>query len=314
MPAHEKIVVITKKTALEELVERFNTQEQARFYLEQMGVSFTNYQAAHNTYQEARQFLQKSLPQGVRVQWIDREFLPTFTFGREDLIVTLGPDGLVVNAAKYLDGQPLLAFNPDPRLIDGVLLPFVIWQAELALKSAVRGAYQVAAITMAQATLNDGQNLLALNDLFIGAKTHVSARYEITCGSHREAQLSSGIIVTTGAGSTGWWRSILTGAAEITQVQLGAVDVQAAKENYRFNWSANELRFAVREPFISKTSAANLVCGTLPHGQMLEIVSRMPQNGVIFSDGVEEDFLEFNAGAIATIGVAEKKLRLITGL
>jgi hypothetical protein len=37
----------------------------------------------------------------------------------------------------------------------------------------------------------------------------------------------------------------------------------------------------------------------------------MPQNGVIFSDGVEEDRLEFNSGAMATISLADRTLRLV---
>lgn len=318
MPVHEKLIVITKKTALEELIERFNTREQARFYLEQMGVDFSDYEAAHARYQTAKADLQNAIPQGVRTQWIEREFLPTFTFGRDDLIVALGPDGLVVNAAKYLDGQPLVAFNPDYQRIDGVLLPFYIEGAPEVLQRAAKGHYQIAAITMAQVTLNDGQTLHALNDLFIGAQTHVSARYELIHQGRGEAQSSSGIIVTTGAGSTGWWRSMLTGAVGITQAQSGVViepktDPHTGRviDDYRFDWSANELRFAVREPFISKTSQANLICGALRNQETLQIVSRMPQNGVIFSDGIEADFLEFNAGAIATIGVADKKLHLV---
>jgi hypothetical protein len=37
----------------------------------------------------------------------------------------------------------------------------------------------------------------------------------------------------------------------------------------------------------------------------------MPQNGVIFSDGIEEDRLEFNSGTIARIGLADRTLRLV---
>ncbi len=55
---------------------------------------------------------------------IERGFLPQFKFSEADLIITIRPDGLVVNTAKYLDGQPILPVNPDPRHIDGVLLPF----------------------------------------------------------------------------------------------------------------------------------------------------------------------------------------------
>ena len=37
----------------------------------------------------------------------------------------------------------------------------------------------------------------------------------------------------------------------------------------------------------------------------------MPRNGVIFSDGIEEDHLDFNSGTIATIGLADRTLRLV---
>src|SRR5438874_1926521 len=102
MPNFEKLVVITRKTALEELVERLNTREQARFYIEHSGGSFVEYQAAHDVYQRALATLKAAIPHGLRSHFIDRAFLPTFTFGEHDLVATLGPDGLVVNTAKYL--------------------------------------------------------------------------------------------------------------------------------------------------------------------------------------------------------------------
>jgi hypothetical protein len=37
----------------------------------------------------------------------------------------------------------------------------------------------------------------------------------------------------------------------------------------------------------------------------------MPQDGVIFSDGVETDYLAFDSGAIASISVADEKARLV---
>src|SRR5262245_10593698 len=109
MAAFAKIVVVTQKTALEELIERFNTREQARFYLEHLGIPFAGYQAAHDAYVAAVAALKKALPGGVRQQFIERSFLPNFLFDREDLVVTLGRDGLVVNTAKYLASQPLVA-------------------------------------------------------------------------------------------------------------------------------------------------------------------------------------------------------------
>src|SRR5262245_30002524 len=311
MPAFDKLVVVTRRTALEDLVRRFNTRDQARFYVEHMGASFAEYQAAHDAYRAAAAALRESLPGAVRAQWVDREFLPTFTFGPRDLVVTLGPDGLVVNTAKYLDGQPLLALNPDPSRVDGVLVPFPVARADTALRSALAGALAARKITMARAELNDGQALDAVNDLFIGQKTHVSARYRLRFDGREEDQSSSGIIVSTGAGSTGWYRSVLTGAAGVVGAIVGEKAVVPVRESYRFDWQADRLVFSVREPFISKVSSAGIVTGWVTRRKPLEVVSQMPQNGVIFSDGVEEDNLAFNSGAIARIGVAGRKLHLL---
>ena len=37
----------------------------------------------------------------------------------------------------------------------------------------------------------------------------------------------------------------------------------------------------------------------------------MPERGVIFSDGIEDDFLEFNSGTQAEIKIAEKTGQLV---
>ncbi len=311
MAAPEKLVIVTRRTALEELVERFNTRDQARFYIEHMGGRFDDYQAAHDAYRQAVSYLRANLPRGVRCHWIDRSFLPTYTFGESDLVVILGQDGLVVNAAKYLSGQAVVALNPDPSRIDGILLPFAYPDAARAIASAMSDSPCWRAITMAQATLNDGQTLLAVNDLFIGQKTHTSARYRIRLGSREEDQSSSGIIVSTGAGSTGWYRSILTGAVGIVSDVSRSTRIQSIRDHYRFDWEARQLVFSVREPFISKTSGAELIHGTVDEQTPLFVVSHMPQNGVIFSDGVEEDHIAFNSGAMATIGLADRTLRLV---
>jgi NAD kinase len=313
MGGFQKVVVVTRKTALEELVERFNTRDQARFYIEHMGGSFSEYQAAHERYRAAIEGLRGLLPRSLRYQWIDRAFLPNFTFDRSDIVVTIGPDGLVVNTAKYLDGQPLIAVNPDPSRIDGVLLPFGVGAAIVeALNTILTGRKAWRDIRMAKAELNDGQTLLAVNDLFLGQKTHVSARYRIRCGGREEDQSSSGILVSTGAGSTGWLRSVHAGAAGVMEgIGFRAGMADRVREGYRFDWESRHLVYSVREPFVSRTSEAGMVFGRIEDGEAMEVVSHMPQNGVIFSDGVEEDHLDFNSGAIARIGVAEKTLLLV---
>jgi len=307
----ERIVVVTRKTALEELIERFNTRDQARFYIEHMGGRFDEYQAAHDAYRAAIEFVREAMPGRVPAQWIDRSFLPTFDFADATLVVVLGQDGLVVNAAKYLDDQDVVALNPDPARIDGVLLPFSYRDAAAAIHRARfdRGACRK--VTMARAELNDGQSLLAVNDLFIGQRTHASARYRLRFDGQEEDQSSSGIIVSTGAGSTGWHRSILTGAVGIVGAYRDDEGIRDLRDQYRFDWEARHLVFHVREPFLSRTSGTELVQGEIESDRPLEVVSHMPQNGVIFSDGVEEDRLDFSSGAIARIGLADRVLRLV---
>ncbi len=309
--AYEKVVVVTKKTALEELIERFNTREQARFYLEHMGVSFADYEAADAAYRAALAAVKDALPPGVRTQWIERAFVPNFTFGDDDFVVTVGPDGLVVNTAKYLAGQPLFAVNPDPLRIDGVLIAFQAGEAAAPLRAALRGEFARKRVAMARVLLNDGQALYAVNDLFVGQRTHQSARYRLALGGQAEDQSSSGILVSTGAGSTGWLRSVLTGASGIVETFVPGQETHAVRELYAFDWEADYLGYSVREPFVSRASAAGMVFGRIEAGQSLQVTSQMPVNGVIFSDGIEDDYLEFNSGSIAQIGLADRRVNLI---
>lgn len=306
--SNPRIVLVTRKTRLEGLIERFNTRGQARFYIEHSGGDFSLYEREHETYQAALDQLQGGLQKQARLQVIERAFLPNYLFTPEDLVVTVGMDGLVVNTAKYLNGQPLLAVNPDPAHIDGVLLPFTVAQAQDAARRVLAGDYAVRQISMAEASLNDGQRLRAFNDLFIGVRSHVSARYRIQVGGQTEDHSSSGLIVSTGAGATGWLSSLFNMA---NGLWAGFGSGQQALPRPEMGWEADRLVFVVREPFVSKTSGADLVCGWVTPQTPLLLESHMPEGGVIFSDGVEADFLSFNAGANATICLAQQKTRLV---
>ena len=204
----EKVFVVTRKTRLAELVERFNTVGQARFYIESAGGNFEEYALEDAVYRHSMEVTRRALPSDLKIQFLDRGLAPTVLFTEKDLIVTLGQDGLVANTAKYVRGQPILAVNPDPRRFDGVLLPFQPDGLRGYLERTLANQVRLRSITLAEAKLKDGQRLLAFNDLFIGAQSHVSARYRIGYRARVEEQSSSGIIVSTGAGSTGWLSSI----------------------------------------------------------------------------------------------------------
>lgn len=304
-----KIVVVVRRTRLDHLIARFNTADQARFYVEHMGADFSDYQTEDRVYKQVVKDAENILSHHGRVQVVDRTFVPNFIFGPTDTVVAIGQDGLVANVLKYLDGQLLVGVNPDTKRWEGVLLPFTLADLDIVMPEVFAKKRPVADVTMAEARLNNGQSLSAVNDLFIGPRTHTSARYSIRIGEKKEDHSSSGIIVSTGLGSTGWLRSILAGATGVASVLSG----RPLKINERkaVEWDADYLYFSVREPWPSKTSGAEITFGKVTQRQPLILESHMPENGVIFSDGIELDFLEFNSGTEATITVARKKGHLV---
>jgi len=304
-----KIILITRRTRLDDLVARFNTLSQAKFYVEHLGVDFSDYHREHQQYYQTKAEAEAVLNRLGRLQTLDRSFLPNFIFGKEDTVVVLGQDGLVANTVKYSTAQPIIGVNPDPQRWDGKLLPFVVSDLSKIIPEVFSHRRQIRQVTMARAQLNNGQTLHAVNDFFIGVKSHISARYMIQVGKKQEQHSSSGIVVSTGLGSTGWFKSLMVGAVTIaSKVAQQKLSVQL-QEN--IPWDADYLYFTVREPFPSKTSAASLVFGKITAREPLLLASQMPEAGVIFSDGIEGDFLEFNSGAQATITLAESKGHLV---
>jgi hypothetical protein len=149
---------------------------------------------------------------------------------------------------------------------------------------------------MVEAVLDDGQRLLALNEIFVGHQSHQSARYTLAAGEASERQSSSGIVVTTGTGATGWGRSV-------SLERHSTLPMPAPEEP--------ALAFFVREAWPSVTSGATLTEGRLEGATPLAVTSEMNQGGTVFGDGIETDRLEFGWGRRVEIRVADQRLRLV---
>ncbi|HMY65710.1 MAG TPA: NAD+ kinase [Leptospiraceae bacterium] len=310
----EKIVLVVRPTRLEENLRRHNTKLQAKFFIQSRGQSFEDYEKEDSNYHNSRDDISQYIPKGIKLQIIDRDFLPNFVFGPNDAVIALGQDGLVVNIAKYLNGQPIIAVNPDPERFDGILLPFQTQDIGNAIQSVLKDTAELKEITMAKASLNDGQELFAFNDFFIGPKTHTSARYMIRYRDYAERQSSSGVIISTPAGSTGWLSSVFNMAEGMMGTESGRKGGRRknrAEQSRVMEWDEKKLIFAVREPFRSKWSEADLVTGEIQEEEELILESLMPESGVLFSDGMINDFIDFNSGSIVKISLAEKTTRLV---
>lgn len=296
------IILVHRETRLDGLIRRHNTREQVAFFLHSRGDSVADYQDEDRELKNALVTAEKTLRNYGRVQRLERSFLPNFLFGPEDIIVVVGQDGLVANSLKYIKGQPLIAINPAPQRFDGQLLPFQLRDLANVTSAVLNKRFIAKAVTMAEASLNDGQVLLAVNDIYIGPKLPVSARYELFYRGQAEVQSSSGVIISTGLGSTGWLSSLLAGASAITGTEPNPIGMA---------WNAPSLSFCVREPFPSHSTGTSLVYGKIEEGDSFKLASQMAEGGIIFSDGIVDDALEFNSGTIASIGVASTQGQLV---
>jgi len=293
-----RIVVVTRKTPLEWLLSRHGTLGQAKFYLSTRGQSIGPLERIHEGVVGGLSTVLRALPSDQKFARVDRDELDRFLFAPDDVVMMVGQDGLVPNVAKYLDGQLAIGINPDPKSYDGVLCRFPPEATAALLQFAANGEgrFAVRPRTMAEAVREDGQRLLALNEIFLGHHTHQSARYRLTAHGETERQSSSGMICATGTGATGWARSI----AE----QRGITSPMPDPTTPSLVWF-------VREPFPSVATGTALNFGFVAAGEVLELVSEMGEGGTLFADGIESDSVEFSSGQSVRISVAPRQLRLV---
>lgn len=318
------IAIVTTPTRLKGLQARWGTKGAAKFRLSafaahakawqgtnakavgQQDIDFSRYEEEDQQYQTTLDALRREVDIGVPVTLVEKRYLANFNFSNVFVVIVVGHDGLVANTAKYATGLPILGVNPDPLRNDGVLTPFEWKGIRSALERTLEGRAKVRSVSLAEAVLNDGQSMLAFNDFYVGKRSHTSARYTLRYRGQAEPQSSSGVIVATGAGSTGWLSSVFNMMRGVTQWTGGN-----SGQGIQLAWEDRRLAWVVREPFESKHSKAGLVAGMLDEPEELVLESLMPESGVIFSDGIEEDYLEFNSGSSVRFRLANVQAKLV---
>lgn len=285
-----RVVVIHRRTELEELVARHGTRQQAAFFLRTRGRDLDEVESRHDAQQEALTVVAGAIPLDWRRGRVERGDLSRFMFGPEDVVVAVGQDGLVANVAKYLDGQPVIGVNPEPGRNAGVLV-----RHPPAAVADLLAAPRTESRTMVRAATDDGQSLVALNEIYLGHPSHQSARYRISPpAGGTERQSSSGILVGTGTGSTGWCRSVWLERRSTLALPAPA---QAA------------LCWFVREAWPSPATGVDLTEGLLDNGEALTVVAE--SDLVVFGDGIEGDSLSLTWGQGVALSVADRPLQLV---
>jgi NAD kinase len=289
-----RVVFVTRETDYELLIARHATRDQARFFLETRGQRIEDLEVRQARFGETLRRARASVPGDWRQTLVKRSDFDRFVFAPEDIVVAVGQDGLVANVAKYLDGQPVLGVNPAPDQYDGVLVRLKVDALARSLTATLRDDIATEHRTMVEATTDAGERLLALNEIFVGHRSHQSARYTLATDEAEENQSSSGLIVASGTGATGWARSIM----------------EATGNRFSLDPQERAIAYFVREPFPSVATGTSLKAGKLPDGS-LSVTSRMNDGGTIFADGMEQDFLRFDWGQRIVLAPSDRSLCLV---
>ncbi|MEU6310951.1 hypothetical protein [Streptomyces sp. NPDC047014] len=295
-----RAVLVHRRTEYEELIARHGTHGQAAFFLSSRGRSIDEVLRRHERTREALREVAAAVPLTWRSTRVERADLDRFLFAPEDVVVVVGQDGLVANTAKYLFGQPVVGIDTDPGRNPGVLVRHRRTDASALLRAAVAAGSAVEELTMVEAVADDTQRLVALNEIYLGPPGHQTARYSLGSegeedAGRAEAQASSGVLVGTGTGATGWLRSLW--------LERGSPARLPAPCERRLLWF-------VREAWPSPTTGTTRVAGELGQGQGLRLTVESDRM-VVFGDGMEGDALELTWGQSVRLGIAGTSLRLV---
>ncbi|MGW1108197.1 hypothetical protein [Streptomyces sp. NPDC002540] len=292
-----RAVLVHRTTEYEELLARHGTHGQAAFFLSSRGRSIDEVARRHRHTRQALTDVAAAVPLQWRQSRVERVDLDRFLFAPEDVVVVVGQDGLVANVAKYLSGQPVVGIDTDPGRNPGVLVRHRPSDAAGLLRAAASPAGATDELTMVEAVADDTQRLLALNEIYLGPAGHQTARYRIgpdAPGAATEPQASSGVLVGTGTGATGWLRSLW-------QERRSALPLPAPTDP-RLVWF-------VREAWPSPATGTSLVAGELGRGQGLRLTVESDRV-VVFGDGMETDALDLTWGQTVRLGISATSLRL----
>jgi hypothetical protein len=290
-----RVVLVHRRTELDEQLARHGTMGQAAFYQRSRGRRIADLQARHEAVSAAITTVSAAIPADWRRGMIERADLPRFLFAANDIVVAVGQDGLVANIAKYVSDQVVIGIDPEPGRNPGILVSHPP-RAAGALLAAARGGGRVQELAMATVVTDDGQQLTALNEVYLGQPTHQTARYTLRPpGGQAEAQASSGLIVSTGAGATGWGRSAWLERKSTLRLP--------APTEARLAWF-------VREAWPSPATGTTLTEGSLDAGQELAVTAESDRL-VLFGDGIEADAVPLTWGQTARVRLAARSLRLL---
>lgn len=225
----------------------------------------------------------------------DREKLNKKLFKNKDLIIAVGGDGTFIRASHFIfDKTPLMGVNSDPRCKEGFFMTSEKKDFEKKFKKVLNNEHSIQKIHRLEAYIGKKKvSEFALNEFYIASKKpYHTTIYAVNINGKTERQKSSGVLVSTAAGSHAWIKS-----AGGKIMPLGS----------------SKFEYLVREPYYGRTCAKCDLCkGILDKNEKIEIVFNAGK-GVLVVDSLSKEHM-FKAGQKVTVKMSQKPLyRILFG-
>ena len=208
-----------------------------------------------------------------------------------DLVISIGGDGTFLSAAHYLDTTPILGVNSDVKRSEGALTTIESSHLNRKIKQILENKSKIKEYTREKVVIHQKSKIVetenALNETFFGnINPHHTTNYEIIYKNKKENQRSSGVVISTGTGSTAWYKT------------AGGLP---------FSRERKQLRFRIRELFKGKIHKPTIKKGKINQNEKLTVISKM-NHAIVAIDSIRTYFLSKNDRVEISIG---KPLRVI---
>jgi NAD+ kinase len=248
-----------------------------------------SHQRHHATVKGVRDHLKMS---GLKADFVLRRKMNRLGFvdGDYGLVVTVGGDGTILDASHRIKNTPILGVNSDPMRSVARFSGCDLGSFPRVLDKFLSGRLKPVSVPRLEFSLNGREHPWpVLNDLLVTTLSPAgTSRYSLRVGNRVEEQMSSGLWISTPAGST---------AANLS---AGGRILPATRKGFQY---------VVREAYLPKFGRRSLIQGVLGAGGVLEMVSFM-RDGQIFLDGAN-NMLPFVLGDQLKVKLSPHPLRIL---
>src|SRR3989338_1378233 len=222
-----------------------------------------------------------------------REGLNKKAFQNKELVIAVGGDGTFLRASHFIfDNTPILGVNSDPKRKEGFFMAATRKDFDGKFSKIANNKFKIKKLNRLEAYLNNKKiPELALNEFYISSKKEYhTARYYLTIKGKRERQKSSGIIISTAAGSYAWMKS-----AGGKQLPL----------------NSDKFEYMVREPYCGRISAkCGLVNGILDKDEKI-IVEFELWGWILIADSLSKEH-KFKAKEVVAVKMSNNPLHSVS--